>query len=128
MAEFAGVFTLGLVGRNLIDSKNLVEAPRAIGVGVGGQFKEFSISADLNVDIQSEEEAVLSYGVGAQILIQSAVVLRFGYNGGGLTKTNYISGGLSYVSKAMGADLAFRQSVDGDSETSFSLGVKVFLP
>ena len=32
-------------------------------VSVWGQFKEFSISADLNVDIQSEEEAVLSYGV-----------------------------------------------------------------
>ena len=128
MAEFAGVFTLGLVGRNLIDSKNIQEAPRTIGVGIGGQFKEFSVSADLNADLQSEEETVLSYAVGAQILLQNAVVVRFGYNGGGLAKTNYISGGLSYVSKAMGADLAFRQSVDGASETSFSLGVKVFLP
>ena len=128
MAEFAGVFTLGLVGRNLIDSKSLQEAPRTIGVGLGGQFKEFSISGDLNVDIQSQEEAVLSYAAAIQLLIQSAIVVRIGYNGGGLTKTNYISGGLSYVSKLMGADLAFRQSVDGDSETSFSLGVKVFLP
>jgi len=128
MAEFAGVFSIGLVGRNLIDSKSLTEAPRSIGVGAGGQFKEFSISADLNVDIQSEEEAVLAYAVGAQLLVQNAVVVRMGYNGGGLAKTNYISGGLSYVSKEMGADLGFRQSIDGDSETSFSLGVKVFLP
>ena len=128
MAEFAGVFNVGLVGRNLIDSKNVEEAPRSIGIGVGGQFEEFSISGDLNVDLQTEQEAVLSYGVGAQILIQNAVVARFGYNGGGLSKTNYISGGLSYVSKLMGADVAFRQSVDGDSETMVSLGVKVFLP
>jgi opacity protein-like surface antigen len=128
MAEFSGVFSLGLVGRNLIDTKNLQEAPRTIGVGVGGQLKELSVSADLNVDLQSEEKAVLAYGVGAQLLVQNMVVVRVGYNGGGLSKTNYISAGLAYVSKLVGADFAFRQSIDGASETSFSLALKVFMP
>jgi len=128
MAEFSGVFNIGLVGRNLIDTKHVAEAPRSIGVGIGGKFKTFSISADFNADLQSEDEPVFSYGVGAQLLMESMIVLRAGYTGGGLRNTNHISAGISYVSQMVGVDVAFRQGIEESSDTTFSLAMKVFMP
>jgi hypothetical protein len=116
------------VGRNLIDTKHVAEAPRSIGVGVGGQFRTFSLSADLNADLQSEDEAVFSYGVGVQLLLQNMIVLRAGYTGGGLREMNHLSAGISYVSQMAGFDIAFRQSLDEPSDTFFSLALKVFMP
>jgi hypothetical protein len=130
MATLGNVVSAGVVGRNLIDTTQVVEAPRQVGFGLAGHYKGFQASVDLTLDLQSNpsEEVLLAYAVGAQYLIRNTVVLRLGFSGGGHTDEKKISAGVSYISNLMGVDLSFRHNLDRSVDTMVSLGVKFFLP
>jgi len=123
------MFRIGVVGQNLLDAKNVREAPRSVGVGVGLQLEAFELNIDANLDIQTDPETPLvSWHFGAQYLIENLVVVRLGFVYDQGTDDKRIAGGASYVSKLVGVDLGFQQSIDNGDDTIFSLGVRVFLP
>lgn len=128
MVELNGVFNIGVVGRNLIDSKHVAEAPRTVAFGLGGQFTSFQISADLSMDLQSRDEPVLAWAAGFQALLDQGLIFRAGYDGGGLSGHNRISGGFGYVSQAMSIDMSIRQGIENTGDTAFSASLKVFIP
>ena len=130
MAAVGSAFSAGIVGRNLIDTTQVTEAPRQVGFGLAGHHKGFQASVDLNLDLQSSptDEVLLGYAIGAQYLINKTLVVRLGFSGGGFSAEKKVSGGISYISKLMGVDLSFRHNIDRTVDTMMSLGVKFFLP
>ena len=130
MGTIGSVFSFGVVGKNLIDTKFLVEGPRAVAFGIAGHYKGFQVSADLDLDLQSgsDDKPIVGYAFGAQYVVKQMIVLRLGFSGGGFSGEKKISAGAAYVSKLVGVDLGVRHNLDNTSDTSFGLGVKVFLP
>ena len=123
------MFRLGVVGQNLIDTKSLRDAPRTIGVGAAVQVDAFELGVDANVDIGTDlSTPLVSWHFGAQYLIESMVAVRLGFVYDQGRDDKRIAGGASYVSKLVGVDLGFQQSLDNGDDTIFSLGVRVFLP
>ena len=123
------MFRFGVAGQNLLDTKTVREAPRSIGIGAALQVDAFELAIDANLDVQTDPEDVLvSWHFGAQYLIENLVVARVGFVYDQGRNDKRLAAGASYVSKLVGVDLGFQQSLDNGSDTIFSLAVRVFLP
>lgn len=129
LLTISDVFRLGVVGQNLIDTQSISEAPRLVAVGAAVQLDVFEIAFDTVFDLQTNpDEVLITYSVGAQLLLKEIVVLRLGFVADGVKDTNRIAAGASYVSQLIGVDLGFQRSIDRGDDTIVSLGLKVFLP
>ena len=130
IATLGQYFSLGVVGRNLIDAKALHEAPRSVAFGIAGSYKGFRVSADLDLDIQTneDEKPIVGYAIGAQYLIRGMILLRAGFTGAGVSGENKLAFGAAYISKTMGVDVGVRHNLDRSVDTHFGLSVKFFLP
>lgn len=128
MLTISDMFRIGVVGQNLILTNDSA-SPRTIGVGVALQVDDFEMGVDANLDIETGDDGPLvSWHIGASYLIENLIAIRLGFVYDQGTEDKRIAAGASYVSKLIGVDLGFQQSLDYSDDTIFSLGVRVFLP
>ncbi len=129
LLQLGSMFSLGVTGHNLIDTKAVAEAPRSIGFGAAALFDALTLSFDAVLDLQSlEDETATHWAFGAQYLIEGLVVVRAGFGIDGLTDTNRFSVGAGYVSKALAVDVGFSRTLSDEATNTFAVNARLFLP
>lgn len=124
---FDNMFRVAVVGHNLIET-NLAETPRRMGVGTSILISHFLASFDAVIDFETSEKTEAQLNGGLEYAIGGQVPLRVGYQYDRITDSQFISGGIGYVSRVVAADFGFRQNLNSGTDNIFSLSVRVFVP
>ncbi|MBI4509760.1 MAG: hypothetical protein HY698_08980 [Deltaproteobacteria bacterium] len=123
------MLNLALVGYNLVGSDE-----RYYPLGVGGGISVFPgakwmISADGQWDLDGETGR---YGAGLEYFVASSseqgIPLRLGVIYDEKGSATHVTGGVGFVTSRVALDLAARRQVDGGSDFSLQVGLRMFLP
>lgn len=121
---------LGIAARNLIDPCEQAScrgvAPLLVGGGLAYGYEDLSVAADVEFDLNSEDDANLNIEVGAEYLIQQMVPVRLGFRRVGLTESNVLSIGSGWRSKTAGVDLSYQHDLSLSEFGNLFLGVSVY--
>ena len=104
------------LGYNLVD-RNSALTPTLLGGSVSFGMEEFSIGADLLVDLTTFDGAEYLAGAGAEYLVAGQVPLRLGYRHDTGRGLRYVTGAIGYTDNSVGLDLGLRQGINGDKDT-----------
>ncbi len=128
--DFYDMFSIGVVGHNVIVDDDALNAEMPIGLGleIAFRYAGFTLSFDTLIDFKTEDEATPIYGVGAEYLVMGMVIARLGYKSDRLADAHYISGGFGYVSRLWGIDVSYSHNAKDDSDLIFATSIKFFLP
>ena len=128
--DFYNMFSIGIVGHNLVvdDDDMNREMPLGLGLGIAFRYSGFTLSFDTLIDFKTDKGATPIYSLGAEYLVMGMVVARLGYQANRLTDAHYISGGLGYVSRVWGLDFSYSHNAADDSDLILATSVKFFLP
>ncbi len=127
LVVIADLFRIGIVGHHLIET-GLGETPRQMGIGASVYASSFLLAFDTVLDFETAEETSAQYRVGLEYAVGERVPLRIGYETNRLTGDHAITAGLGFVSRLVGVDFGFRQSLVNDADNVFSLNVRGFVP
>ena len=136
-------FGIGVVGHNFIPLHS-VETPIGLGMGLAYQVTpNVMFVADARIDfdrykkpsttdatgnvIEGANRTSARIGGGMEYVAAGIVPLRVGYFQDTGLPGGFISGGIGYLSKSFGIDLAYRQKIYGGNESWLELGIRVFL-
>lgn len=108
---------LAALGYNLVRTRSTL-APQTVG---GSAFlvpvDEFSVGADVLVDLSTFERNELLIGVGVQFIAAEMVPLRFGYRRDNGRDFNQITAGAGFNKGRFGVEASIRQTVGSFRET-----------
>lgn len=141
--RLGGVLNLAVAGRNFVDTDSR-EAPATLGFGAAltvldGFLVDFDTDLDFTSFVDEAGQGVVRprYALGVE-LFTSGVALRGGYvndrggrvgPGGTAVPVQFGTFGLSLIGKGAALDAGIRQQVsgDGDRETLFNVGIRLFV-
>ena len=118
---------LGVVGYNLTSVKNS-EFVKSLGAGVSYTYKGFVLAFDTLVDFGTNPRTTGKYSWGAEYLIQKIVVIRGGFVLDKITPDKGFTLGLGVVTRYVGVDIGYQQSVDNKKNYILGAVVKGYLP
>jgi hypothetical protein len=124
---FNNILRIAAVGHNLIES-DFIEAPRRVGLGTSLFYKGFLVSFDTVLDFETLSHTEAQYNLGAEYAIANQLPLRVGYQMDKISDTQYITGGLGYVSRTVAIDFGFRQNLKNKDDNIFSFNLRFFIP
>ena len=119
-------FSLALVGNNLTNPGNGF-LPASIGGGAGFGNENLTIEGDFVTDFTTWNETTVRGMAGLEFLAADRYPLRIGYRYDEGAKSHAVSGGLGYVDRTFGAEIAVRRVVSGDTATTVVLGFSYHL-
>jgi hypothetical protein len=127
----ADEFYLGIAAKNLIDPCEKPErcrtiAPLTIGGGLAYDNRELVISADVDADLGSKDEAAINFGVGAEYLIEGMIPIRLGFMRRGAAEQNRFTVGSGWVSKTASVEASYQHNLTDSKLGLLSLGVSVY--
>ncbi len=133
-ATFGAILTIsqmvnvGVVGHNLFDPhKGLT--PRALTTGVSVGQDTFIVGFDTTFDFDTRDQMSMVYAVGAEYFIAGAASLRAGYRFDGPAGDRHsISGGVGYIYKVFGVEVAFEQNPKDGKDDRFVGSLVFFIP
>lgn len=111
---------------NFIDAKSEL-VPILVGGSISYAAGGFSVGFDELTDLSTFDKAKPLVGGGAEYLAGDAVPLRLGYRFDSGRETHVVSGGIGYVSAAVGVDLAVQQEVKNGKNTEIMLSLRYFV-
>jgi hypothetical protein len=134
----ANVFSLGVVGYNLRDLKEVRVAREAIGYGAvlsPTDFLLIAVDGVTNLEDVGEQSSYIRtsrVSAGAELFLAKKAALRLGGGYDGVTQNGFFTAGVSAVSEAGALDFGLRQDVvqRGDTARNTILGasVRLFVP
>ena len=124
-------FHIGLVGHNLVDL-NDPAVPRRAGGGVAYVGEGISLDFDVLVDWQSHEDGAKPvFAVGLEAFLSGSVPLRAGYTHDMALETQWVSGGLGFMTgrnnKGGQLSISYRHNIVESAQYGFGLGLTIFL-
>jgi hypothetical protein len=122
---------LGLVGHDLINLDH-PSKPRRAGGGVAYTGALLTLDVDALVDFDSQDDPKPVVATGLEILAAETVPLRLGYEWDGARETQWVSGGVGFISSGQAATgsqigVTYRQSLDDTKSFLFGVGLTMFL-
>ena len=118
---------LAVVGYNVIPVEGDA-FPIQLGLGISYSFgAKFLAEFDTVLDFSREETVAASYHGGVELFMASLVALRAGFQHDTVREASYASGGVGFITKKVGIDLAVRQMVDGGAETLLAVSIRMFV-
>lgn len=119
-------FMISLVGHNLTNPDTSM-LPLMGAIAIGFMTEDFTLSGDVVVESRTYEEARLRFQGGGEVLIADRVPLRAGYRFDQGLNAHSVSGGVGYLDKRFGVDVAVRRAF-GDAEfTAITFGFTVHI-
>jgi hypothetical protein len=117
--------TVGVSGENLVDINTpLVRRGASLSFGYSGGA--ISLGADVRSEFLPEVSGPLfTYSFGGEYLAGMTFPLRLGYSYDNFTSSQFVSGGLGYVSEGSGLDLSYRHEIGGSQGRLFVATVKI---
>lgn len=119
-------FTLGVLGTNLTNPGHSF-APTSAGGGLGFSTRELSISADFVADFDTYQATKTRAMVGGEFLAGGHIPIRAGYRFDDGQKNHSISGGLGYLDRSFGVNVAYRRTLDKEASSTIFFGVQFFV-
>ncbi|MFB6262074.1 MAG: hypothetical protein ABEL76_00425 [Bradymonadaceae bacterium] len=124
---------LGVVGRNLIDICDRPRVCRTVtpltmaGGLAYGEGSPFTATADVEVDLGSEEDQVnLRYQIGGEYLVAGSVPIRVGYEHKTFTETDHVSLGAGWRASRFGIDIAGQMEIQDPEALRISSSFAVY--
>jgi hypothetical protein len=118
---------IDIAALNFVDLEH-AEVPVTIASGLAFSVAEnFSLGADLLVDLSTFDDPALIVGGGLEFLVGNSVPLRGGYRGDLARETHGITAGVGYIDAQIGFDIGLRQNVAGDKETRVMAAMRYFV-
>ena len=118
---------IAVVGYNVIPVEGYA-FPIQLGLGISYAFgSKFLAEFDTVLDFSREETVAASYHGGVELFVASLVALRAGFQHDTVREASYASGGVGFITKKVGVDLAVRQMVDGGAETLLAVSIRMFV-
>ncbi len=134
--KLAPQFAVAGVAYNLIGS-DAANFPRGIGSGLSVNLGErFVLGADAVWNLQAPEGTKTGrYGAGGELFLtgdggQQGYPLRIGYVFDTSDDSQYVTGGLGFVTPRVGLDVGVRKQVGGEigDEVMVQFGLRLFMP
>jgi len=121
---------LGVAGQNLIDPCSLdrckTVAPTTITGGVGFTADIFTFSGDVGVDLTSQENAAMLFGLGLEVLLD-AVPLRAGFERIDSSDTSNLTFGAGWRTSAAGFDVGYKLNLQNTDDMVFLGSFSIYL-
>jgi len=118
---------LAVVGYNVVPVEGY-EFPIQLGLGISYAFgSKFLAEFDTVLDFSRDETVAASYHGGAELFLANLVALRGGFQHDTFREASYVSGGVGFITRKVGIDLAVRQMVDGGAETLLAVSIRMFV-
>ena len=121
---------LGVAGQNLIDPCSLdrckTVAPTTITGGVGFTADIFTFSGDVGVDLTSQENAAMLFGLGLEVLLD-AVPLRAGFERIDSSDTSNLTFGAGWRTSAAGFDVGYKLNLQNTGDMVFLGSFSIYL-
>ncbi len=118
---------LAVVGYNVVPVEGY-EFPIQLGLGISYSFgAKFLAEFDTVLDFTRDDTVAASYHGGVELFVGSLVALRGGFQHDTIREASYASGGVGFITRKVGVDLAVRQMVDGGAETLLAVSFRMFV-
>ena len=118
---------IAVVGYNVVPVDGY-EFPIQLGLGIAYTFgSSFMAEFDTVLDFSREETVAASYHGGVELFMASLLAIRGGFQHDTVREASYASGGIGFITRTVGVDLAVRQMVDGGAETLLAVSIRMFV-
>ncbi|MBN1205844.1 MAG: hypothetical protein JXB05_13080 [Myxococcaceae bacterium] len=125
LLRLSDAFTAGVSAHNLIDTKN-PELTRYYTAHVGYLAGLFVAAADVRVDFETRDKAILTYSGGFEYILGQALPVRVGYTYDGFHKASQLGVGLGFMTEGGGGlDLGYRHDLGGEKGRLLALTFKM---
>jgi opacity protein-like surface antigen len=113
--------SLSVVGNNLSDPGNGFQ-PMSVAGAIGYGKDIFGVEADVVGDFDSWSKDSVRAMIGGEALLGDHFPLRAGYRYDQGAVSHALSGGIGYIDRLFGADIAVRRTVSGAQATAIVFG------
>jgi hypothetical protein len=125
--SLAKVFHISGMIYNFIDLESAL-APITVGGSASVQLMEsLTFGGDVLFDLTTYDSAQSQIGGGVEYLANGAIPIRAGYFYDAGLEVHALSGGLGYVSRTIGVEVALRQQISGENDTFVMMTLRYFV-